>query len=86
MFSAREILGARCGRAALSSSSCSTASATVSRLSPAKTGAGITSAPLSCRLEKIERKRSNLQDMAAEGLITFEELRAKLRALQADHA
>jgi hypothetical protein len=37
------------------------------------------------RLEQLERKRSAFQDMAAEGLITFEELREKLEALQKDH-
>jgi site-specific DNA recombinase len=38
------------------------------------------------RLEQLERKRSSFQDMAAEGLITFDELRAKLEILQRDHA
>jgi hypothetical protein len=37
------------------------------------------------RLDRIERKRANFQDMAAEGLITFDELRAKLGALQSEH-
>ena len=34
------------------------------------------------RLGALERKRANLQDMAAEGLITFDELRAKLAAVE----
>ena len=34
------------------------------------------------RLADIERKRSSFQDMAAEGLITFHELRTKLAALE----
>jgi site-specific DNA recombinase len=34
------------------------------------------------RLADVERKRSGFQDMAAEGLITFDELRAKLAALE----
>ncbi len=34
------------------------------------------------RLAEVERKRSGFQDMAAEGLITLEELRAKLNALE----
>jgi site-specific DNA recombinase len=38
------------------------------------------------RLEQIERKRSSFQDMAAEGLISFDELRAKLEVLQKDYA
>jgi site-specific DNA recombinase len=38
------------------------------------------------RLEQLERTQSSFQDMAAEGLITFEELREKLEALQKDHA
>ena len=38
------------------------------------------------RLEQLERKRSSFHDMAAEGLITFDELRAKLEILQRDHA
>ena len=33
-------------------------------------------------LEQVERKRSRLQDMAAEGLITFAELGTKLEALE----
>jgi hypothetical protein len=33
------------------------------------------------KLAEAERKRSGFQDMAAEGLITFDELRAKLAAL-----
>ena len=37
------------------------------------------------KVEQIERKRSGFQDMAAEGLITFEELREKLEALCRDH-
>jgi hypothetical protein len=32
----------------------------------------------------VEHKRSGFQDMAAEGLITFDELRVKLAALEAD--
>ena len=35
-------------------------------------------------LEHVERKRSRLQDMAAEGLITFAELGTKLKALEED--
>jgi DNA repair exonuclease SbcCD ATPase subunit len=34
------------------------------------------------RLGALERKRANLQDMAAEGLVTFDELRAKLAAVE----
>ena len=34
------------------------------------------------RLADVERKRSSFQDMAAEGLITFDELRTKLAALE----
>jgi hypothetical protein len=34
------------------------------------------------RLSEVERKRASFQDMAAEGLITFDELRAKLAALE----
>jgi hypothetical protein len=34
------------------------------------------------KIAAIERKRSGFQDMAAEGLITFDELRAKLTQLQ----
>jgi site-specific DNA recombinase len=34
------------------------------------------------KLAEIERKRSSFQDMAAEGLITFDELRAKLAGLE----
>jgi hypothetical protein len=34
------------------------------------------------KLADAERKRSSFQDMAAEGLITFDELRTKLAALQ----
>jgi hypothetical protein len=34
------------------------------------------------KLADVERKRSGFQDMAAEGLITFDELRAKLAALE----
>ena len=34
------------------------------------------------KLAEVDRKRSNFQDMAAEGLITFDELRAKLTALE----
>ena len=34
------------------------------------------------RLAEVERKRSSFQDMAAEGLITLEELRAKLNSLE----
>ena len=34
------------------------------------------------RLEQVERKRSNFQDMAAEGLITFDELGIKLEGLE----
>ena len=34
------------------------------------------------KLAEVERKRSGFQDMAAEGLITLEELRAKLNALE----
>ena len=34
------------------------------------------------RLGALERKRANLQDMAAEGFITFDELRAKLAAVE----
>jgi DNA repair ATPase RecN len=34
------------------------------------------------RLADVERKCSSFQDMAAEGLITFDELRAKLAALE----
>src|SRR5919202_1509774 len=34
------------------------------------------------RLADVERKRSSFQDMAAEGLITFDELRNKLAALE----
>jgi hypothetical protein len=37
------------------------------------------------RLNRIERKRANFQDMAAEGLITFDELRTKLGMLQSEH-
>jgi site-specific DNA recombinase len=33
------------------------------------------------RLAEVDRKRSNFQDMAAEGLISFDELRAKLAEL-----
>ena len=33
-------------------------------------------------MAEVERKRSGFQDMAAEGLITLEELRAKLNALE----
>jgi hypothetical protein len=33
-------------------------------------------------LAEVERKRSGFQDMAAEGLITLEELRVKLNALE----
>jgi len=43
-------------------------------------------APLwASKVEQIERKRSGFQDMAAEGLITFHELREKLEALSRDH-
>jgi site-specific DNA recombinase len=35
------------------------------------------------RLAEVERKRASFQDMAAEGLITFDELRTKLAALEA---
>jgi site-specific DNA recombinase len=34
------------------------------------------------KLTEVDRKRSGFQDMAAEGLITFDELRAKLTALE----
>ena len=34
------------------------------------------------KLAEVDRGRSILQDMAAKGLITFEELRAKLDALE----
>jgi len=34
------------------------------------------------KLAELDRKRSGFQDMAAEGLITFDELRAKLAALE----
>ena len=34
------------------------------------------------RLAEVERKRASFQDMAAEGLITFDELRAKIAALE----
>ena len=34
------------------------------------------------KLAEIDRKRGGFQDMAAEGLITFDELRAKLAALE----
>ncbi len=34
------------------------------------------------KLTEADRKRSGFQDMAAEGLITFDELRAKLTALE----
>jgi hypothetical protein len=34
------------------------------------------------QLEEIDAKRSRLQDMAAEGLLTFDELRAKLSSLK----
>ena len=34
------------------------------------------------KLAEVDRKRSGFQDMAAEGLITFEELRAKLASLE----
>ena len=34
------------------------------------------------KLEEADRKRAGYQDMAAEGLITFDELRAKLAALE----
>jgi len=34
------------------------------------------------KLSEIDRKRSSYQDMATEGLITFEELRAKLAELE----
>jgi len=34
------------------------------------------------KLTEVDRKRSGFQDMAAEGLITFAELRAKLTALE----
>jgi len=34
------------------------------------------------RLTDVERRRANFQDMAAEGLITFDELRTKLAALE----
>jgi site-specific DNA recombinase len=34
------------------------------------------------RLSDVERKRASFQDMAAEGFITFDELRAKLEALE----
>jgi chromosome segregation ATPase len=34
------------------------------------------------KVSEVERKRSGFQDMAAEGLITFEELRAKLENLE----
>lgn len=34
------------------------------------------------RLAAAERKRDNFQDMAAEGLITFDKLRTKLAALE----
>jgi hypothetical protein len=44
--------------------------------------AGVTlSVPEKLKLAEAERKRSGFQDMAAEGLITFDELRAKLAAL-----
>jgi site-specific DNA recombinase len=36
------------------------------------------------RIVALERKRSSFQDMAAEGLITFDELRVKLAGLQED--
>jgi site-specific DNA recombinase len=36
------------------------------------------------QLQKIERKRSGFQDMAAEGLINFAELRSKLDALECE--
>ena len=38
------------------------------------------------KLAEIDRKRSGFQDMAAEGLITFDELRAKLAALDETRA
>ena len=34
------------------------------------------------RLSEVDRKRSSFQDMAAEGLISFDELRSKLAALE----
>jgi hypothetical protein len=34
------------------------------------------------KLNQIDSKRSRYQEMAAEGLLTFEELRAKLTELQ----
>ncbi len=34
------------------------------------------------KLSEVDRKRSGFQDMAAEGLITFDELRAKLASLE----
>ena len=34
------------------------------------------------RISEVQRKRSSFQDMAAEGLIDFDELRAKLVALE----
>jgi hypothetical protein len=34
------------------------------------------------RISEVGRKRSSFQDMAAEGLIDFDELRAKLVALE----
>jgi site-specific DNA recombinase len=37
------------------------------------------------RIVAVERKRSGFQDMAAEGLITFDELRVKLAELEEDH-
>jgi hypothetical protein len=38
------------------------------------------------KLSEVDRKRSGFQDMVAEGLITFDELRAKLAALDATRA
>ena len=38
------------------------------------------------KLEQLGRKRSALQDMTAEGLITFKELRGKLELLQKEYA
>ena len=38
------------------------------------------------KLEQIERKRSGYQDLAAEGLITLDELRSKLGALEKEHS
>jgi hypothetical protein len=38
------------------------------------------------RLEELGRKRARLQDMAAEGLIGFEELRERLAVLEEERS